>query len=750
MTALNIEAVPASLRDIPQWLLWRREERNDKQTKVPYSIKGHRASSTDPATWAPFETVARALHESGMGYDGAGFVLTPETSIVGVDLDKCRDLDTGDVDAWAKAIVSDLNSYTEISPSGTGLRIFTRGKIPPGGRKKGSIEVYDRERFLTVTGNKLADAPAGLEERTTELAAFHLATFGPPEPETVTPVNRAPVPIEDADLIARMLASSAGDTLQKLWEGDWSGFSSQSSADLRLCSALGFWTNGDAPRMDRLFRTSGLMRGKWDERRGERTYGQRTIAKAIRSMGEGYSPDIKLTDLGNARRLVRAHGDDIRFNQALGWLVYDGKHWVRDETGTIERLARDVPRELFSEAARVETRASKAKNPKKVRARATALRKHAERTEGEPSLRRLVKLAQSEPGIGVRVDELDRDPWLLNVENGTVDLKTGTLRLHRREDLMTKLAPVAFDPEAKAPIWEKFIQRVTDGNEALAGYIQRIAGYSLTGDASEQVIFLFHGHGANGKSTFIATFSSHLGDYALAAQFNTFTMSKNSGHGPRGDIARMRGARLVSAVEPDESGTLAMGMLKQLSGGDAVVAAFKFKDEFQFIPQFKLILAANERPTIRSNDYATWRRIKLVPWTVTIPAEEKDPHLKEKLTAEGPGILAWAVRGCLDWQRRGLAEPEAVTRATGEYRADEDDFGTWVAEHCLLAPNGEVGARALYESYAEFTRGRGSEPISEKKFSGKLAGLKIAKRHTKTGARWAGIALRPVETATGG
>jgi putative DNA primase/helicase len=455
---------------------------------------------------------------------------------------------------------------------------------------------------------------------------------------------------------------------------------------------------------------------------------------------------IGLTDLGNARRLIRKHGARLRYSGPLGWLIFDGKRWVRDETETVVHLARDVSRELFAEAAKAETRAAsgKSSNPAKTRMRANALRKHAERSEGEPSIRRLVALARSEPGVSVRVDELDRNPWLLTVENGTIDLKTGTLGPHCREDLVTKVSPVAFDPDAKAPLWGKFLETVTGRDCALADYLRRVAGYCLVGDAREQCFFLFHGTGQNGKSTFISVLGSLLGEHAVAAQFSSFIAAKNgNGYGPRGDIARLRGARMVSAVETEETGTLAMGILKQLSGGDAVTAAFKFKDEFSFVPTFKIVLAANERPTIRSNDKATWRRIKLVPWAVTIPDREKDPDLPKKLLAEGPGILAWAVQGCLDWQRSGLQEPLTVTRATGDYRADEDDFGSFVQEECALEAESNASARELFEAYVAFTKARGGDPISEKKFSAKLQGLGLIKRHTRSGARWTGVALRP-------
>lgn len=737
---------PAELRAIPQWVLWNYEERNGKRTKVPYQPSGARASSTDPATWTDFDTVAAAS-----GFNGLGFVLTTAAGIIGVDLDHV--VTDGVLSPFAQATVARFASYAEVSPSGKGIRIFLRGALPPRGRKKGHVEVYSTARFLTVTGNKLPDVPGNVEERSSELAAFHLETFGPQEPKPgAAGAPSLPVPLEDEELLARMRAAEGGAKWAHVYDtGDWkaAGYASQSDADLALASKLAFWTDHDASRMDRLFRGSRLMRAKWDELRGPTTYGERTVARALKGDGEGYRPDIKETDLGNARRLVRLHGKDIRYCGPLGWLVFDGKRWVRDETDRVSLLARDVSKELYAEAAKLETKAAsgKSKNPTKARKRAERLRKHAEKSESEPSIRRMITLAHSEPGIPVRVEELDRAPWLLAVENGTLDLKTGSLGPHRREDLITKLAPVAFDASAKAPTWDRFLATVTSSDAALAGYLQQVAGMCLTGDASAQLVFLFHGSGRNGKSTFISVLSAVLGDHAVASQFSSF-LAARGGNGARGDIARMRGARLVSAVETEETGTLAMGILKQLSGGDTVTARFLYRDDFEFVPTFKIILAANEKPSVKSNDLATWRRLKLVPWSVTIPEHEKDEGLKAKLLAEGPGVLAWAVRGCLDWQRAGLQEPAAVTRATGDYRADEDDFGAFVAERCENRSGAWASGGELHEAYVTFTRARGGEPVDGKKFASRLAGMGIERKRTNTGTRWEGIALRPAPTST--
>lgn len=458
---------------------------------------------------------------------------------------------------------------------------------------------------------------------------------------------------------------------------------------------------------------------------------------------EPMSGEIHLTDLGNARRLVRLHGQDLRYSSALDWLVWDDRRWLRDETGEVERRAQDVPRELFAEAATLEARAVEAagEEAKKLRAQAEAVRKHAQKTESEPSLRRLVTLARSIEGVPVRVAELDRDAWALACLNGTVDLRTGTPRPHRREDLATKLAPVAFDPEARAPLWTSFLELVTGGNAALASFLQRVAGYCLTGDANEQCFFLLHGRGANGKTTFITVLRAVLGDLAVAAQFSSF-LARHDGGSVRGDIARLRGARLVSAIESREAGQLDEGLVKQLTGGDPVVAAFKYRDEFEFVPTFKLLLAANEKPAISGTDLGIWRRVRLVPFVTTIPEAQRDRDFAAKVVAnELSGVLAWAVRGCLEWQRQGLGEPDEVKLATNDYREEQDTLGDFLADACIVDAGARVTSSGLYKRYAAWAQANGEKPVTQKALSLRLVERGFEKKKSST-VEWRGLGLR--------
>ncbi len=352
--------------------------------------------------------------------------------------------------------------------------------------------------------------------------------------------------------------------------------------------------------------------------------------------------------------------------------------------------------------------------------------KHALSTESEARLRAMINLAQSEPGIPVTEVELDADPWLLNVLNGTLDLKTGELRPHLREDLITKLSPVRYDLDATCPTWDKFLQHIMDGDEDRIRFLQKAIGYSLTGSTTEQVLFIFYGNGANGKSTFLITIHSLLGDYAR--QTPTETLLIKRGNGIPNDVARLKGARFVDAAEAESGKQLAEALVKQLTGGDKIPARFLYGEFFEFDVTFKLFLAVNHKPIIRGNDYAIWRRIRLVPFNVTIPPEEQDKTLSEKLKAELPGILRWAVEGCLLWQKEGLGVPDLVKSATGDYRAEMDVIADFIAECCEVAPGAKTPFKALYKRYTEWCQENQEESIGKKDF-----GRCLTERGFKTG-----------------
>lgn len=446
-----------------------------------------------------------------------------------------------------------------------------------------------------------------------------------------------------------------------------------------------------------------------------------------------------LTDLGNARRLVRQHGHELRYCPTWRrWLVWDDKRWVVDTTGEVMRRAKATVQAIYAEAAQLAEENER-----------SAVAKWAMKSEACTRLRAMIELAQSEPEIPVMPEQLDVNPWLLNVQNGTLDLKTGTLRTQRREDLITKLAPVAYDPNAVCPIWLHFLDRIMNHNRALIGFLQRAFGYALTGDTTEQVLFFCYGAGANGKSTLLETFRGVLGrDYAQQTPTETLLVKARSGGIPN-DLARLQGARLVSAVEADAGRTLAEALVKQITGGDTITARFLHQEFFEFRPAFKLFVAANDKPHIRGTDHAIWRRIHLIPFTVTIPPEEQDKTLLTKLKGEWAGILTWGIQGCLAWLAEGLGVPAEVTAATQSYRAEMDVLGDFLDDCCHIQSTAQVTVKELYGAYTSWCACNGERPLAKRGF-----GLRLQERGftpVRLGAAgtraWCGLGLQ-IETDT--
>ena len=435
-----------------------------------------------------------------------------------------------------------------------------------------------------------------------------------------------------------------------------------------------------------------------------------------------------LTDLGNARRLVHRHGRNLRYCWLWRkWLVWDGKRWVKDDTGEVYRLAKETVSSIYQEAAAAPNDEARKE-----------LGKHATRSEAGARIKEMVDLARSD--VPVMPDELDASPDLLNTESGTIDLRTGELREHRREDLITKIAPTTYRPDAAAPAWEAFLERVLPG-EDLRAFVQRAVGYSATGDTSEQCMFINHGGGANGKSTFQEAIAAALGDYAMRAP-TEMLLAKRSDGVPN-DVARLKGARFVSASETEEGRRLAESRIKDLTGQDTITARFMKAEWFDFAPTHKLWLSTNHKPEIRGTDAAIWRRIRLVPWTVSIPPAEQDKKLPIALRHELAGILAWVVRGCLQWRREGLQAPDEVRKATGEYRAEMDVLAGFLVECCEQDTGHWEYAKDLYECYKRWCDENGERPEPQRKFGGRLGerGFQRDRGGSRGAGIWRGVRL---------
>ncbi|MBI4595133.1 MAG: hypothetical protein HY730_02015 [Candidatus Tectomicrobia bacterium] len=405
---------------------------------------------------------------------------------------------------------------------------------------------------------------------------------------------------------------------------------------------------------------------------------------------------FNFTDVGNAKRFASKHGDNVRYCFPFSrWFVWDSKRWLPDDIGKIMRKAKSVIKEMYSEVKCIEDKEDRKE-----------FIKHVMSCESERKLKSMVSLAQSESRIPILPGELDQDSWLLNCLNGTINLKTGELQPHNREDMLTKLAPWEYDPKAQCPNWLDHLNKVMNGDQGMISFLQRALGCSCTGITDERVIFIEHGSGANGKSLTNDVIVLALGDYAARTPTETLLVKKYDGGIPN-DIARLNGARFVNSSEVEAGRRLAESQIKDLTGGDKITARFLRAEFFEFYPLFKIWLSTNHKPVIRGTDNAIWDRIRLIPFTVRFEGKEKKPknELMEAFKNEMPGILNWLVQGCLDWQRQGLNPPKKVMGATDDYRTEMDILGNFINECCHLAKTAECTVKDLYERYGKWCTG---------------------------------------------
>ena len=787
MSTFYPENIPLALRERNQWLVWKLELRGGKKTKVPYDAKtGAKAQWKDPATWATFAEALEGLKKYPK-MQGIGYLFTANDPFVGVDLDDCFGAD-GKLLEQQQVVVDTLDTYTERSQSGNGVHAVAVGKLPDKHRRNGSIpglEMYDSARFFAVTGDRIAGTPTTIEDRAAQVLAIHAQVFAEKlrkddQQRAKASARRlaASLDLDDAALIEKARRAQNGPLFSSLFDqGDVSRYGGDdSAADLALCNLLAFWCQKDAGRMDRLFRQSALMREKWERD----DYRERTIAEAIATCAEVYTPGhgggddrnrnhtglngsraaaagsvssapapppaapgadavlIHNTDLGNSIRMIRWFGAGLRYSRSHGWLHFDGKRWVaggEGENAAVETAKRTV-RQMYVAAADLGDRER------------GELVEWALKSESAMRIHAMVGLARTDKTIAIKPDQLDADPWLLNCSNGTIDLRTGTRRDHSREDYCTKLTPIKFDPAATCPTFERFLLEIMDNRQELVDYLQRAVGYTLTGLVTEQVLLFLHGMGANGKSTLMQVLLALLGEYGASAAPGLLIESYGDRHPTeRADLA---GRRLVVSVAVGEGKKLAEELVKQLTGGDKIKGRWMRQDFFEFEPTHKLWLAANHKPTIRGTDWAIWRRIPLVPFDVTFTDDpkdgqpNKDPLLLGKLLAELPGILAWAVRGCLLWQQQGLNPPAVVTEATKAYRAEQDVLAAFIEDCCLVGDKYQAKSKELYAAYVEWCDQMGERAVKGKDFGSSLRerGFTPARIGHFQHRGWAGIVLK--------
>jgi putative DNA primase/helicase len=784
------ENIPDVLRQAARWCVWKREQAKDGTfTKKPMqaSWPSRGMSKTTPSQWRPFATALKA-YQGTSGIDGVGFVCGG--GFVALDFDECVDEVTRELRPDVAEVLERLNTYAEYSPSGRGVRAFLLGTLPGENvtSKAAGCELYAEGAYVTVTGFRVPGTPAEVaeggellaelyanakraqadagerrrEERkakkasTAETAAPGLRQNGKQEAGRIQ--TRPETSRQDVLELAK--ASACGPAVESLMAGRWQGdYPTQSEAELALANYLAFFAgpSGEA-EVERIMRSSGLNRDKFDESRGDnRTYLSLTVGTAYEGRTDFYSStagkkkaaaEVKLpngmastgpadlndsstlTDVGLARRLVLEASDTLRYvREWKAWLSWTGRHWQKDDGLAAAHVAKQVSDKLWRELAEL---------PPERRGQVLTFVKAAASARG---IEAAVKLARSEPQVVVTADELNRHEYLLNVGNGTLDLLTAELRPHSPADLLTHMAGVAFDASASCPNWRKFVEEVTDGDKELAAFLQRSCGVALSGDVTEQVLWLHHGEGRNGKSTMLTMLVELLGTYAGPAPLEMLLVRGRFSKEVETQFGALAGKRLVTAVEADDGVRFSEATVKLLTGGDVVLARSLYENPWPLRPSWKLHVAANHKPLVRGSDEGIWRRLMLCPWLRRFEGQAEDKRLKEKLQAERAGILNWCLFGFTEWRRMGLKPPATVLAATKEYRGENDTLGLWISECCTKSPEVCQEALALYASYRAWSERMGEHPLTGKAFGLRMEQLGFNSERPSAGA-WRNKTIR--------
>jgi len=435
------------------------------------------------------------------------------------------------------------------------------------------------------------------------------------------------------------------------------------------------------------------------------------------------------TEGGNASRLIVMHGDDMRYcHTHKKWYSWDGARWRMDEDGAAKRAAEHVVQYLYY-------RAQNASSPTERGALAAA----AMAADSSRALSNILEIAKNRSGIAITWQDLDPDPWLLGAGDMTLDLRAVTARPSRREDMISKQIGCKYDPEAKCERWDKFLVEVFP-DEQVRAFVQRAIGYSLTGSMAEEAFFLCWGLGANGKSKFLSAIRALMGDYAKHASFTTFLVQRSDRI--RNDLAALAGAHFITSVEAKDGSEFDMELLKGWTGGEPIRSRFLYAEEFEYPPAGKLWFAANRKPRITAQTHEVWRRVYLIPFTVTIPKKLRDKHLEGKLLAELSGILNWALEGLREYLVQGLNPPVAVIAATRQYEEENDSLSAFITECCVEAKDAKCNNSELWEAYDGFCLDCGYKALSKGRFREALLYKGYTKTRSNQGMVWHSIGLR--------
>ena len=771
MPKFNYQNIPQELRNLKQWGLFELKwvEARKKNTKIPINpYDGSAGKSNDPNTWSDFDTAMRALNDVERA-DGLAFYFA--NGYVGLDIDhidsNLEDWRAGDNDP--NNLVNkfqDLtdNTYMEVSQSGTGIHAIFKGKIPGKRRRKGNYEMYQTGRFFALTGNNIIPDPTIKSMSDDEMKTLYEFLFGKDnivqlhsESDNITPVD-----LSVAEIIKRAENSAkTGTRFTMFMKGGWEQFyASHSEADMAFANDLAFWTGRDFHKMDTIFRNSSLMREKFDEKHGAVTYGTSLLNKAINETQNIYNPESDSQDSESSytfsfnedktKKIIPRSWDDqgrglrmrdqfatvLKFNAVdKKWFFFNGSYWQEDIGNqrvelAAERVANSIKKEKPELSFSTKTDENKAMNEW-----------YRFQKDSRSHMAKMHMIDEFKKYVIVKHGEFDKEDMLLNTESGYVDLSSGELHDHDIDKKFSHQTVAEYSDNVDAPLWEKFLNQIFNNDEELIHYVQKAIGYSFTGSVDEQCLFILNGRGRNGKSVFSNVVSDVAGNYAKQMNVQTIVAKKNQSGSANSDIARLEGARIVTSSELNEGDRFDESLVKQLTGGDKILARFLYGSEFEYKPKFKIWMATNHLPIIRGTDDGIWRRIKIIPFNIQIPKEKVDKKLEYKLKAEYTGILNWIVQGAIMWQQEGLEDPEAVTKVIETYRAEMDPLDAFLEECCTTGQNYSIKAREMYDAYHEWAKESEEYKMSMTKF-GREMRKKLLRVKRRDGWYYVGLKLK--------
>ncbi len=692
---MNMDNIPSELKLYGSWCCWRLNEKG----KIPFdAATGKNAKSNDKSTFHSFEFVVDKMHQY-IGYDsdgkmtgGIGIGLFDGYSAV--DIDKCRDASTGILSDMAKDIIHTIASYTEVSPSGTGVRIIFKSDIILDKSRyyiqnaKRGLEIYlsgQTNKFVTITGNVIYPA---------EIKSVD-----------ITPVLDAYMRRNEPKIITFDIENYKSDTkLQNLWNSTAPGSgANESECDLALCSKLAYYLSANENAVNEAFMSSPYYLSKDDEHRRKwenRTdYREATIRKACSNIVQREEAPVvnlfdesALTDTGNAHLFHNRFGEIIRYNVDNNcWMLWNGKYWQTDVFDNIKNYAEVVIEGMKNQAKRMD-------EPMR-----TALLRNVKRALSSAGKIAMLKETEHLQGIPVTNSDFNKDDFLLNCESGIIDLRTGNIMEHDKNAMISKIAPFEYS-RAKPVRWLKFIDEIFNGDKELMHYVHKLLGYTITGSTKEQCIFILLGEGQNGKSVLLDTINRVLGDYAGTARIDILLDKKMQNQSTE-EIARLAGIRNVITSETEIGDKLKESAIKMLTSGiDKIVCRFLYGNSFEYYPNFKLLMMANHKPVIRGTDLGIWRRIKMIPFNVTFNGDRLDKDLPNKLRKELPEILGWLVEGAMLWQQEGLNDPDCIKNMVKEYRSEMDLVEQWISQNCEKRASYLTRGADLFADFCEYVK----------------------------------------------